>query len=124
MAKPASREQLKQYCLRKLGAPVLEINVDDDQLEDLIDDALQYFNERHFDGMEKMYLKHQFTEQEIERFRTGNEIHESNDGSEWETRNNYIELPDYIIGVEKVFSLSMTSLRSDFFGFGNQYLFF
>ena len=121
MAKPASREQLKQYCLRKLGAPVLEINVDDDQLEDLIDDALQYFNERHFDGMEKMYLKHQFTEQEIERFRTGNEIHESNDGSEWETRNNYIELPDYIIGVEKVFSLSMTSLRSDFFGFGNQY---
>ena len=99
MAKPASREQLKQYCLRKLGAPVLEINVDDDQLEDLIDDALQYFNERHFDGMEKMYLKHQFTEQEIERFRTGNEIHESNDGSEWETRNNYIELLDYIIGV-------------------------
>lgn len=121
MAKPASREELKQYCLRKLGAPVLEINVDDDQLEDLIDDALQYFNERHFDGMEKMYLKHQFTADELERFREGNEIHESNDGSQWEERKNYIELPDHIIGIERVFSLSMTALRSDFFGFGNQY---
>jgi hypothetical protein len=121
MANPASREQLKQYCLRKLGAPVLEINVDDDQLEDLIDDALQYFNERHFDGMEKMYLKHQFTAEELERFRGENTTHTSEDGSEWEERNNYIELPDHIVGIERVFSLSMTALRSDFFGFGNQY---
>ena len=57
MAKPASREELKQYCLRKLGAPVLEINVDDDQLEDRIDEALDYWRQYHYDGIQEMYLK-------------------------------------------------------------------
>ena len=54
MAKPATRQQLIDYSLRKLGAPVLEINVDDDQIDDLVDDAIQLFNERHFDGVERM----------------------------------------------------------------------
>ena len=58
MAQPASRTQLADYCKRQLGAPVLEINVDDDQVSDAIDDALQYYRERHYDGMELMYLKH------------------------------------------------------------------
>ena len=49
MAKPGSRQELIDYCLRRLGAPVLEINIDDDQIDDLVDDALQYFHERHFD---------------------------------------------------------------------------
>ena len=53
MAKPATRQQLIDYCFRKLGAPVLEINVDDDQVDDLVDDAIQLFNERHFDGVEQ-----------------------------------------------------------------------
>ena len=53
MAKPATRQQLIDYCFRKLGAPVLEINVDDDQVDDLVDDAIQLFNERHFDGVER-----------------------------------------------------------------------
>lgn len=53
----SSREQLKQYCLRNLGAPVLEVNVDDDQLEDRIDEALEYFRLYHYDGIEKVYLK-------------------------------------------------------------------
>ena len=53
MAKPSSREALKQYSLRMLGKPVVEINVDDDQLEDRIDEGLQYFQEYHFDGVEK-----------------------------------------------------------------------
>ena len=57
MAKPATRAQLKEYCLRKLGKPVIEINVDDDQVEDLIDDTIQLFNERVYDGIERMYLK-------------------------------------------------------------------
>jgi hypothetical protein len=65
MAKPASRQELIDYCLRRLGAPVLEINVDDDQIDDLVDDALQYFNERHFDGVERMYLKYQITVKKI-----------------------------------------------------------
>ena len=67
MAKPASRQQLIDYCLRRLGAPVLEINVDDDQIDDLVDDALQYFQERHFDGVERMYLKYQFTQADLDR---------------------------------------------------------
>lgn len=54
----ASREQLKQYCLRELGAPVLEINVDDDQLEDRIDEALEHWRQYHSEGIEKVYLKH------------------------------------------------------------------
>ena len=61
MATPNSRENLKQYCLRMLGKPVVEINVDDDQLEDRIDEGLQYFQEYHFDGVEKTYLRHKLT---------------------------------------------------------------
>lgn len=61
MARPDSRENLKQYCLRMLGKPVVEINVDDDQLEDRIDEGLQYFQNYHFDGVEKTYLRHKIT---------------------------------------------------------------
>ena len=61
----ATREQLKQYCLRALGAPVLEINVDDDQLEDRIDEAFEYWRLYHYDGIEKMYLKHQVRASEM-----------------------------------------------------------
>lgn len=61
MAKPSSREELKQYCLRTLGKPVIEINVDDDQLEDRIDEGLQYFQEYHFDGVERIYHIHRIT---------------------------------------------------------------
>ena len=54
MAKPSTRQGLIDYCKRQLGAPVLEINVDDDQIDDLVDDAIQYFQERHYDGVERM----------------------------------------------------------------------
>ena len=67
MAKPSTRQGLIDYCLRQLGAPVLEINVDDDQIDDLVDDAIQYFNERHYDGVEKMYLKYKITEDDVNR---------------------------------------------------------
>ena len=67
MAKPSTRQGLIDYCLRKLGYPVLEINVEDDQLDDLVDDSIQYFNERHFDGVERMYLKYQITQDDIDR---------------------------------------------------------
>ena len=65
MAKPTTRQELIDYCFRKLGAPVLEINVDDDQADDLVDDALQLFGERHYDGIEKMYLKYKLTPAKI-----------------------------------------------------------
>jgi len=67
MATPSTRAEFKTYCLRKLGFPVIEINVDDDQVEDRIDDALSYFQDYHFDGTEKMYMKHQLTVADINR---------------------------------------------------------
>ena len=62
MAKPNSKEGLKEYALRKLGKPVLEINVDDDQIDDLIDDAIQLFHERHGEGIDRVFLKHKLTQ--------------------------------------------------------------
>ncbi len=67
MAQPNTREELKQYCLRKLGAPVIEINVDDSQLEDRIDEAISLFTEYHFDGVERRYYKYQITQEDMDR---------------------------------------------------------
>jgi len=67
MAKPTTREEFKNYCLRKLGWPVLQINVDDDQVNDRIDEALQFWYDYHYDGTEKMFLKHRITQQDIDR---------------------------------------------------------
>ena len=67
MAKPTTKSQFKDYCLRKLGHPVIQINLDDDQIDDRIDEALQFFHDYHFDGCEKIYMKHQFTQADIDR---------------------------------------------------------
>jgi hypothetical protein len=67
MAKPRSRAELALYCKRKLGFPVIDINVDDDQVDDRIDEALQFFEDYHFDGTEKIYMKHQITVEDINR---------------------------------------------------------
>lgn len=85
MAVPATRSQFKEYCLRTLGKPVLEINVDDDQVEDRIDQALRYYWDYHFDGSEKIYYKHQVTAQD--------------------KANQYITLPENIIGVVNIFNI-------------------
>ena len=67
MAIPNTKATLKEYCLRSLGKPVIEINVDDDQIDDRIDEALQYFAQYHYDGVERMYLKHEITAEDITR---------------------------------------------------------
>jgi hypothetical protein len=67
MAKPTTRTEFKDYCLRKLGHPVIQINVDDDQIEDRIDDALSFFHDYHFDGCEKLFMKHQITQADKDR---------------------------------------------------------
>lgn len=67
MAKPTTRKQFKEYCLRRLGWPVIDINVDEDQVEDRIDDALAYYYDYHFDGTEKIYMKHRITQEDINR---------------------------------------------------------
>jgi hypothetical protein len=89
MAIPQTREQLKQYCLRNLGHPVIEVNVDDDQLEDRIDEAIQIWNDYHYDGAEKIYLKHQVTATDI--------------------TNEYISVGESIKSIIKVFPIDSTS---------------
>jgi hypothetical protein len=78
--------------------------------------SLQYFNERHFDGVEKMFLKHKFTEADVERFQTSNTNTTAPNGDVWEERNNYLEVPDHIIGVERLFSFVSSTIRGDLFG--------
>ena len=67
MAKPGTRAEFKEYCLRQLGAPVLEINIAPEQCEDIIDDAIQFFHERHFDGVAQVYLNYKVTQDDIDR---------------------------------------------------------
>ena len=74
MAIPNTKATLKEYCLRKLGKPVIEINVDDDQVDDRLDEALEYFSEFHFDGVERMFLKHQLTTDDVNRAKLGSDI--------------------------------------------------
>ena len=117
MAQPASRAQLIDYVKRQLGAPVLEINVADEQLDDLVDDALQYFHERHFDGVIQTYLKYKVTEADIQRGRTrGGDntvgivtttatatIDSSTVTFSYEENSNYLQIPPSVIGVNKIF---------------------
>ena len=120
MAKPNSRQGLIDYCLRRLGYPVLEINIDDDQIDDLVDDALQYFNERHFDGVERVFLKHELTEDDITKMKenqtttTGTSSTGITSAS-WKENNNFLPLPDHIIGVEKVFKMDSSTISSGLF---------
>ena len=96
MAVPTSRATFKEYCLRKLGKPVIEINVDDDQVDDRIDESIRYYWDYHFDGTEKTYYKHLITDQtKIDK---------------------YITLPENIIGAIRIFQIGDPSLRaSDMF---------
>ena len=66
MSDITTRQQFKDYCLRRLGFPVIEINVDDDQVEDRVDDALLYWQDYHFDGMQKVYFIHKVTQQDVD----------------------------------------------------------
>lgn len=95
MANPTTRQELIDYCLRRLGSPVIEINVDDDQLEDRIDDALQFYQEYHTDATVRIYLKHQVTQDDID--------------------NKYITLNDNILYVKRVFPVQDTSGSSTLF---------
>ena len=128
MAKPATRQQLIDYCLRKLGAPVLEINVDDDQIDDLVDDAIQLFNERHFDGVERMYLKYKITQDDVNRGKasgtdgvgivtttgTSTIVGTATTFNFYEN-SNYIQVPDSVIGIEKIFKFDTSSISGGMF---------
>jgi hypothetical protein len=130
MARPNTRQGLIDYCFRKLGAPVLEINVDDDQVDDLVDDALQLFGERHFDGIERMYLKYQLSQDDIDRGKasgtsgvgivttTGTSTNVSGLGtitSNFYETSNFIQVPDAVVGIEKVFKFDSSSISGGMF---------
>tara|TARA_R100001443_G_scaffold25324_3_gene38141 strand:- start:348 stop:1196 length:849 start_codon:yes stop_codon:yes gene_type:complete len=117
MAQPSSRSELINYAKRQLGAPVLEINVADEQVEDILDDAIQYFHERHFDGVLRTFLKYQVTQNDIDRGKGPGETGVAGittttatstiDGAtvtyNWEENSNYLQVPPAVIGVEKIF---------------------
>ena len=136
MAKPSTRQGIIDYCLRQLGAPVLEINVDDDQIDDLVDDTIQYFNERHYDGVEKMYLKYEITQDDIDRGKGvdiagGNQVNgktgvgivtttATSTGIAATTfsfyeNSNFIQVPDSVIGVERLFKFDTSSISGGMF---------
>ena len=102
MATVTTRQGLKDYCLRRLGAPVIEINVDDDQVEDRIDDAFQFYREYHYDAVELVYLKHQFTTEDI--------------------TNQYISVPDTVVGVSRILPFSNKSDGTNIFSIRYQIL--
>ena len=118
MAQPSNRTELIDYCKRQLGAPVLEINIADEQVEDLVDDAVQYFQERHFDGVYPALFKYKITQDDIDRgtSQPGKEgsvgittetATQSFDGATqsftWNENGNYLKVPDNIIGITKIF---------------------
>jgi len=115
MAIPATKAELLSYCKRQLGAPVVEINVDDDQADDILDDALQFFQEYHYDGTIRTYLKHQITQTEIDNQKTTSNVTSSTSGGSdngattWQEGNNYIELPEAIISVVRVLDISSST---------------
>jgi hypothetical protein len=128
MAKPGTRQELIDYTLRKLGAPVLEINVADEQIDDLVDDTIQYFNERHYDGVERMYLKYKISQEDIDRGKasgtngvgivttTGTStITGTATTFSFYENSNYIQVPDSVIGIENIFKFDTSAISGGMF---------
>jgi hypothetical protein len=95
MAVPSTRSAFKEYCLKRLGKPVIDINIDEEQCEDRIDEALKYYQDYHYDGTERVLLKHQITSSDI--------------------TNGYITLADEVIGVSRVLDLGQAVQSSNLF---------
>ena len=111
MAQPSTRGELIDYCKRQLGAPVLEINVADEQIEDIIDDAVQFFQERHFDGVYQSYRKYKITQEDIDRGKGNAGITTTTVDTtvgvttqfSYTENSNYLPIPPEVIGVTKIF---------------------
>ena len=128
MAQPSSREGLIDYAKRQLGFPVLEINVADEQFQDLLDDAIQIYQERHYDGIARMYLKYKVTQDDIDRgqARGGDStlgITTTTTTStvglsttfDLEENNNYIQMPPSVIGVNQIFKVRSDTVYDGLF---------
>ena len=111
MAIPSTRATFKEYCLRSLGKPVIEINVDPDQVEDRIDEALQYFAQYHYDGVERTYLKYKVTQADVDRIKspsgdTASSVTKNSVTTAWSEQNNFIVVPEAVLAVTRIFPLS------------------
>ena len=135
MANPSTRQELVNYAKRQLGAPVLEINVADEQIEDLMDDALQIYQNRHMDGVELMYLKHKITQDFLDATRaraqdkatgittstaTANITGIGTTTFSYEENQNFIQIPDAVIGIERVFKLDNRLISTNMFNINYQ----
>ena len=112
MAIPTSKSTLKEHCLRSLGKPVIDVNVDPDQCDDRIDDALQYFAEYHMDGVERMYLKYKMTSDQITRAKTNattsvtDSVDNTGGAYAWLEQKVWLPLPSPVISVLRIFPIS------------------
>ena len=129
MAQPTSKTQFKEFCLRKLGKPVIEINVDDDQVDDRIDEALSYYQDYHFDGVEKTYVKHEVTNSSVTvadsieldpdnnpHFKVGDvikEVADANSGATDGTASATVIAVDNTAGKKRLFFKKPTSGKFD-----------
>ena len=120
MATPSTKATLKSYCLRALGFGVIDINVSDDQADDRLDEALQYFAQYHYDGIEKMYLKHLITSDDVTRARsdastTATDTADSSITATWKEGKNFIPIPNSVVSVVQVFPFTDTGGGSNMF---------
>ena len=120
MAVPSTKATLKSYCQRALGYGVIDINVSDDQIDDRIDEALQYFAQYHYDGIERMYLKHLITTAEVSRARSDasssvTDTADSSVSATWKEGTNYIPVPSAVLSVVNVFPFSDTGTTGNMF---------
>ena len=119
MATPTTKATFKTYCLRALGYGVVDINVSDDQADDRIDEALQYFAQYHYDGVEKMFLKHLITSADVTRARsdtsvTATDTVDTSVTSTWKEGNNWIPVPDTVLSVVQIFPFDEGSTSNMF----------
>jgi len=125
MAQPSSRQGLIDYAKRQLGYPVLEINVADEQFQDLLDDAVQIFQERHFDGIERMYLKYKITDDDISRGRargageslgiTTTSATGAGTTFNFEENTNFLQMPPSVVGVNNIFKIRSDTVYDGLF---------
>ena len=119
MATPTSKSTFKDYCLRSLGYGVIDINVSDDQVDDRIDEALQYFSHYHFDQVEKMYLKYKITQADLTRAQanattTATDVSDSSVTASFEEGKNYIPMPSTILSVLSIFTFDNAATSNMF----------
>ena len=127
MAQPASRTDLINYCKRQLCAPVLEINVADEQIDDLVDDALQLFQERDYDGTTNTFLKYKITQGDIDRGRgrggsnpigivtttASSTIDGASVQFSFEENSNYLQIPPEVLGITKIYQFNGANTASN-----------